>query len=105
MLFARAKAFCACKAASVAAATIGGMSAPCPEDPNSKSQPPIEPCEAIAEAVGEPQAATIDGQSVTNRAVDDLIKADQYLQRKKRRGKPGFGIGLGRMYPGSSVGE
>lgn len=65
-----------------------------------------EPTESgdLLENAFEPRAATIDGQSVTNRAVDELIAADRYQNAKKAKA-PGFGIALVRMRPGSAVNE
>ena len=56
--------------------------------------------DAIATAASRPQSATGDNGSVTGRSIDDLIKADQYLAAKRRRG-PGFR--LSKIVPGGAA--
>ncbi|MCA9137248.1 MAG: hypothetical protein KDB00_10825 [Planctomycetales bacterium] len=58
----------------------------------------------LSDAMNEPRSATIDGQSVTNRSINELIAGDRYQNAKQAKG-PGFGIALTRLRPGSGVGE
>jgi len=59
----------------------------------------------IETAAAEPQSATVDGQTITNRSVDQLIAADRYAAQKRAVSAPGFGIRRTRLNPGSAVGE
>ena len=56
--------------------------------------------DAIATAASRPKSATGDNGSVTGQNIDDLIKADQYLAAKRRRG-PGFS--LSKIVPGGAA--
>lgn len=38
--------------------------------------------DSIPAAAATPASATVDGQSVTGRSLDELIRADQYLANK-----------------------
>lgn len=64
---------------------------------------PADPLDLL-DAMNEPRSATIDGQSVTNRSINELIAGDRYRSAKSATG-PGFGIALTRLRPGSGVGE
>lgn len=59
----------------------------------------------IATAAQEPASAASDGQSATNRPIDDLIKADQYLTRKRvARCRGFFGqIAIAKIVPPGAV--
>lgn len=71
---------------------IAGMSEPTTPDP-------------IETAAAEPATATVDGQTVNNRSIGDLIAADRYAAQKRAAASGKLGIGIGRLRPGSAVGE
>lgn len=60
---------------------------------------PTDLTDAIAQAAQEPQSATGDNGSATNRPLADLIAADRYLAGKTRRG---FGFRMGKILPGGT---
>lgn len=58
----------------------------------------------IATAAAEPAEAEVDGQRAKNRSVRELIEADRHLANRRAGRAPRFGIGLGRINPGSALG-
>lgn len=68
---------------------------------------PVEPTAAIdveALATG-PASITIDGVSVTQRSIDDVIKADRHAAAKRAANSNAFGVAFRRVNPGSAVRE
>ncbi len=57
----------------------------------------------ISEAAQGPKSASVDGVSVEQQPIADLIKADQYLEGKKASKKASMGLRLGRIVPPGSV--
>ncbi len=62
---------------------------------------PTTPAEAIAAAALGPKSVSVDGQTVTEHSIADLIAADRYLsQQAAATAKPlGFGIRIQRIVP------
>ncbi len=60
--------------------------------------------ETLAERMNGPQTVTIDGVSVTERSVADLIAAEQHNAAQTAAAAP-YGMRLARMRPGSARGE
>ena len=56
----------------------------------------------IQEAAAEPRRASVDGQSVEGRGIDELIQADKHLQ-SKQAAKRGFGVTIQKIQPGGTV--
>lgn len=57
----------------------------------------------IEDAAGTPKAAMVDGRSATARDIDDLIKADEYLEQKQARSRSTLPIRLAKISPPGSV--
>lgn len=58
--------------------------------------------EIIEQSIDTPQSASVDGQSVTNRSIDDVIKAANFVAQKKAKRTNGFGIkAISVQFPGS----
>ncbi|HEY3325053.1 MAG TPA: hypothetical protein VGP72_31660 [Planctomycetota bacterium] len=57
----------------------------------------------ISEAARGPKSASVDGVSVEQQPIRDLIKADQYLEGKKAAKKASMGLRFGRIVPPGSV--
>lgn len=58
----------------------------------------------VETALADPQVVTIDGVTVQNRGIADVIAAERHRAQASPGGAP-FGIGLARMRPGSARGE
>lgn len=79
------------------------MTTPCSGDPSDPASAETM-ADRITRAADEPASATADGQSATNRSIDDLIKADRHISAQRSARAPRFGLGLSRILPGSSLG-
>lgn len=66
------------------------------------SSDPIQ--DAIADAATSPQSTTVDGQTMNERSVSDLIEADQYLKQVANAKKKNIGIRFIRMTPPGPMG-
>lgn len=55
--------------------------------------------QAIAENAAGPAKASVDGQSVEQHPLPDVIEADRYRESKKASRKPGIGIRLAKLVP------
>lgn len=53
--------------------------------------------DAIDRNAKGPSSATVAGQTVTTKSIDELIKADQYLAAKAAVKRQGFGIRVGQI--------
>ena len=62
---------------------------------------PTTPEEAIESVALGPKTVTVDGQTVIEHSLPDLIAADRYLQSKATQAAApiGFGIRIQRMVP------
>ena len=62
---------------------------------------PETPEEAIEQGALGPQSVTVDGNNVTARSIDELIKADQYLAGKRAAstGNEFFGMRVRQAVP------
>lgn len=70
---------------------------------SSDSTPAAIDVEALATG---PAAISIDGVSVTQRSIDDAIKADRHAAAKRAAASsPTFGFAFRRVNPGSAVRE
>ena len=59
--------------------------------------------DAINKNIAGPKRVTVDGVSVEQYGVDELVKADQYLGSKKAT-KKGLGVKLTRVVPPGATG-
>jgi hypothetical protein len=60
----------------------------------------------VAAAAADPASVSVDGVSVTNREVQDVIDAERHLAGKNAAARnTNFGIAFRRIIPGSSVGQ
>ena len=59
--------------------------------------------DGIADAATSPKSVTIDGTTTTERSIDELIKADQYLRANKARRGGGLGVRFHKIVPHGSV--
>ena len=55
--------------------------------------------QAIAENAAGPAKASVDGQSVEQHPLPDVIEADRYRASKKASRKPGLGIRFAKLVP------
>ena len=55
--------------------------------------------QAIAENAAGPAKASVDGQSVEQHPLPDVIEADRYRESKKASRKPGLGIRFTKLVP------
>jgi len=55
--------------------------------------------QAIAENAAGPAKASIDGQSVEQHPLPDVIEADRYRESKKASRKPGIGVRFAKLVP------
>lgn len=56
----------------------------------------------IETAAQNPQSTSVDGQSTTERSIDELIKASNFIAAKKAKRRNGFGIKMISVrFPGS----
>jgi len=56
----------------------------------------------IADAIEKPQSVSVDGQSVTNRPIDDLIKAANFAAQKTAQRRANRGLRtIPVQFPGS----
>ena len=55
--------------------------------------------QAIAENATGPAKASVDGQSVEQHPLPDVIEADRYRESKKASRKPGIGIRFAKLVP------
>jgi len=55
--------------------------------------------QAIAENAAGPAKASVDGQSVEQHPLPDVIEADRYRESKKASRKPGIGIRFAKLVP------
>ncbi len=55
--------------------------------------------QAIAENAAGPAKASVDGQSVEQHPLPDVIEADRYRESKKASRKPGIGIRFAKLMP------
>lgn len=55
--------------------------------------------QAIAENAAGPAKASVDGQSVEQHPLPDVIEADRYRESKKASRKPGIGIKFAKLVP------
>jgi len=53
---------------------------------------PANTDEALAQAATTPQSVTVGNTSVTERSVDEIIKADRYQSSKRAGSVLGFGL-------------
>ncbi len=58
---------------------------------------------AIIAALSGPQSVSGDAGSVTNRSIDDLIKAANYLRGVDAANSPSRGLRFSRMIPDGTV--
>ena len=57
----------------------------------------------VDELLDSPQSMSADGQSVANRSVDDLLKAEAAKNQKKATRRRGFGLrAVAVNFPGSA---
>jgi hypothetical protein len=59
----------------------------------------------IADAAATPQSVSVDGVTVTNRSVEELISAQERLANQQRATKPRRGVLFTRIIPGSARGQ
>jgi hypothetical protein len=59
----------------------------------------------IADAAATPQSVSVDGVTVTNRSVEELISAQERLANQQNATKPRRGVLFSRIIPGSARGE
>ncbi len=59
--------------------------------------------EAIETVAEGPAKATIDGDSVEQQKIEDLIKADKYLRGKEASRATGLGLKILGLRPGNSL--
>lgn len=59
--------------------------------------------ETIKTAAAEPQSATVDGVSVSQRPLKDLIDADKHLAGKAAAGRKTVPIRFAKMVPPGAV--
>ena len=59
---------------------------------------------AIASQAVQPASASADGVSVTNRSIDDLIKADRYAKGEQARRSKTLGLRFTKINPPGPVG-
>jgi len=55
--------------------------------------------QALAENAAGPAKASVDGQSVEQHPLPDVIEADRYRESKKASRKPGIGIRFAKLVP------
>jgi len=55
--------------------------------------------DAIAENAAGPAKASVDGQSVEQHSLPDVIEADRYRESKNASRKPGMGIRFAKLVP------
>jgi hypothetical protein len=55
--------------------------------------------EAIDRNAKGPASVTVGGQTVTQKSIDELIKADQYLAAKNAASQPHFGLRFTKLIP------
>ncbi len=55
--------------------------------------------DAISENAAGPAKALVDGQSVEQHPLPQVIKADRYRESKKASRKPGIGIKFAKLVP------
>lgn len=69
--------------------------------PSASTEP-----ETVASQMSAPAAISIDGVSVTNRSIQDMIAAEQHqaAQAAAAKGAP-FGVGFAKLKPGSGRGQ
>lgn len=61
-------------------------------------EPTVE--DAIKEALANPASVSVDGQSVSQHNLKDLVEVDQYLESKKQRKSNKLGIRVCKMIRG-----
>jgi hypothetical protein len=61
--------------------------------------------EIIIAAATSAQSVTIDGQSYTERSIDDLIKASNYIKSRQLKGNGWGAIGRAKAIPPSASGR
>jgi hypothetical protein len=59
--------------------------------------------ERIEDAASEPANMVVDGNVTTQRSIDELIKADEYLKANEAANSPKKGLVFGRMKPPGSA--
>jgi hypothetical protein len=59
----------------------------------------------IADAAATPQSVSVDGVTVTNRSVEELISAQERLANQQNATKPRRGVLFTRIIPGSARGQ
>lgn len=59
----------------------------------------------IADAAATPQSVSVDGVTMTNRPLKDLIDAQDDLANNQNAVKPRRGVMFSRMIPGSARGQ
>lgn len=59
----------------------------------------------IADAAVAPQSVTVDGVTMTNRPLKDLMDAQDNLSNSQNAVKPRRGVMFSRMIPGSARGQ
>lgn len=67
--------------------------------------PPEITDQQIADAAVAPQSVSVDGVTMTNRPLKDLIDAQDDLANNQNAVKPRRGVLFSRMIPGSARGE
>jgi len=60
--------------------------------------------ETILKSVGKAASTSVDGTSVTNRSIDEMIKAADYIDRRKAASSP-FRLAFARVIPPNALGE
>ena len=59
--------------------------------------------DAIAEAAVAPSAVTVDGQSVSNRPIEEVIAADEYAKANQGLTKKSRGLRFTKLLPPGAV--
>ena len=59
--------------------------------------------QAIAENAAGPAKASVDGQSVEQHPLPDVIEADRYRESKKASRKRGIGVRLVKLTPPGAI--
>lgn len=62
------------------------------------AEPTVE--DAIKEALANPASVSVDGQTVSQHNLKDLIEVDQYLEAKKQRKSSSVGIKICKLIRG-----
>lgn len=55
--------------------------------------------DTIRQAATSPQSATVDGNTVTSRNLNELLEADRYLANKRAAKSGGLGLRIQKIIP------